>query len=145
MIDLGLFAGEDSKAVAQEEFSLLMKCYLLAEQGGYPYWMAQAMQALSEHMLQPSTSPQLLKTNNPFIEYVNIDGMPDSLLAGNLAQRSLNLFTKYGDVYQTAGAQRTLASCYWEIKDYPSALICLNNALYTDTGRCRSLSPPRHQ
>ncbi len=129
----GIIAGEDSKAVAQEEFSLLMKCYLLAEQGGYPYWMAQAMQALSEHMLQPSTSPQLLKANYPFIEYVNIDGMPDSLLAGNLAQRSLNLFTKYGDVYQTAGAQRTLASCYWEIKDYPSALICLNNALYTDT------------
>lgn len=129
----GIIAGEDSKAVAQEEFSLLMKCYLLAEQGGYPYWMAQAMQALSEHMLQPSTSPQLLKANYPFIEYVNIDGMPDSLLAGNLAQRSLNLFTKYGDVYQTAGAHRTLASCYWEIKDYPSALICLNNALYTDT------------
>ena len=50
-----------------------------------------------------------------------------------MAQRSLNLFTKYGDVYQTAGAHRTLASCYWEIKDYPSALICLNNALYTDT------------
>ena len=30
----GIIAGEDSKAVAQEEFSLLMKCYLLAEQGG---------------------------------------------------------------------------------------------------------------
>ena len=129
----GIIVGEDSKAVAQEEFSLLMKCYLLAEQGGYPYWMAQAMQALSEHMLQTATSTLLLKANYPFIEYINIDGMPDSLLAGNLAQRSLNIFTKFGDVYQTAGAHRTLASCYWEIKDYPSALICLNNALYTDT------------
>lgn len=56
--------------------------------------------------------------------------MPEQLLAGNLAQRSLHIFQRYGDVYQTAGCYRTLASCYWKIKDYRSAIICLNKALH---------------
>ena len=51
------------------------------------------------------------------------------LLAGNFAQRALNIFSEYGDVYQTAGAYRTLAECYWQIKDYKSAGDCLNRAL----------------
>ncbi len=55
--------------------------------------------------------------------------MPLELLAGNFAQRALNIFSEYGDVYQTAGAYRTLAECYWQIKDYKSAGDCLNRAL----------------
>ena len=55
--------------------------------------------------------------------------MPLELLAGNFAQRALNIFSEYGDVYQTAGAYRTLAECYWQIKDYRSAGDCLNRAL----------------
>lgn len=61
--------------------------------------------------------------------FVNTDAMPDSLLAGNLALRSMDLFNSFGDVYQIAGAYRTLASCYWQIHDYNSALACLNDAL----------------
>lgn len=55
--------------------------------------------------------------------------MPTELLAGNFAQRALNLFSEYGDVYQTAGAYRTLAECYWQIMDYNSAGNCLTQAL----------------
>lgn len=55
--------------------------------------------------------------------------MPDSLIAGNLAQRALNIFKRYGDVYQTAGAWRTLGECYWHINDNSSALICLEHSL----------------
>ena len=58
--------------------------------------------------------------NMPAMKYVNVDNMPDSL-AGNLAQRALNLFVKYGDTYQIAGAYRTLSESYWAIKDYNSA------------------------
>ena len=50
-------------------------------------------------------------------------------MAGNLALRALQIFTAYGDVYQVAGANRTLAECYWYIHDYRSALICLQRAL----------------
>ena len=64
-----------------------------------------------------------MHNNLPSFQYINLDNMPDSLLAGNLAQRSLHIFQRYGDVYQTAGSYRTLASCYWQIKDYRSAII----------------------
>ena len=63
------------------------------------------------------------------MEFVNVDKMDDSLLAGNLATRALDIFNHYGDVYQTAGAYRTLAQCYFDLGDYNSALICLNNAM----------------
>jgi tetratricopeptide (TPR) repeat protein len=69
----------------------------------------------------------------PRLRYINTDKMPDSLLAGNLAQRALDIFKQYGDVYQIAGANRTLAKCYWHINDYRSALICLQRALGQNT------------
>ena len=55
--------------------------------------------------------------------------MPDSLKSIDLAQRSLSHFTEYGDVYQIAGANRTLAQCYFNMGDYESSLYCLNRAL----------------
>jgi tetratricopeptide (TPR) repeat protein len=64
------------------------------------------------------------------MKFINPDQMPDSLLAGYLAERSLEIFRKYGDVYQVAGAYRTLASCYWNIGDYRSAIACLERALH---------------
>ena len=39
------------------------------------------------------------------------------------------IFQSYGDVYQTAGAYRTLAYCYWGINDYRKALECLDHSL----------------
>lgn len=119
--------------VRQTEFDYLLRCYLMSLHGGYPYWEANSLQAISEHMQDAVSRRQLIRDNMPAMKYINVDQMPDSLLAGNLAQRSLDIFTRYGDVYQTAGAYRTLAECYWAIKDYRSALICLNNALDKDT------------
>ena len=125
----GILHDVSPENVAQTEFDYLMRCYLLSRQYGYPYWEANSMQGISEH-LQDKAGRELIFRNNPQeIEFLNVDAMPDSLLAGNLAQRALRLFVKYGDVYQTAGAYRTLAECYWSIADYPSALICLSSAL----------------
>ncbi len=129
----GIIVDKPKPAIAQEEFEYLVRCYLVAQQNGYPYWEAQAMQALSEHLQQASQRQTLLKANGPVMQWVNSDNMPDSLLAGNLAQRALELFERYGDVYQTAGANRTLAESYWQIHDYRSALICLNRALQRNT------------
>ena len=115
--------------VNQAEFDYLMRCYMLASSCNYPYWEAQALQALSEHLQKAHMRDFLIKNNLPAIHYLNEEQMPAKLLAGNLAQRALNLFKSYGDVYQTAGANRTLAECYWEIKDYRSAGNCLLQAL----------------
>lgn len=125
----GILSGNSIEGVAQTEFDYLMRCYLLSRQYNYPYWEANSMQAISEHLQDADIREILIRNNPQEVEFLDVDQMPDSLLAGNLAQRALNLFDKYGDVYQTAGAYRTLAECYWEICDYRSALICLNSAL----------------
>lgn len=129
----GIITKGTQEEIDQTEFDYLMRCYLSACQYKYPYWEAQALQGLSEHLQLPNIRNRLINANLPAMKYVNKDNMPDSLLAGNLAQRSLDVFSKYGDVYQIAGAHRTLAECYWAIKDYSSALICLQNALGRNT------------
>lgn len=129
----GVIKGKTKRQTAQEEFDYLVWCYSLAREAGYPYWEAQALQALSEHLQEPRQRQWMVQDNYPSIVYINTDQMPDSLLAGNLAQRSHDIFARYGDVYQTAGSLRTLAECYWQIGDYRSALICLNRALADKT------------
>ena len=129
----GIITHGTSREIAQKEFDYLMRCYLLARQHAYPFWEANSMQAISEHLQDAKQRDGLIATNLPAMKFINTDYMPDSLLAGNLAQRSLDIFIKYGDVYQIAGAYRTLAQCYWHIGDYHSANICLNDALHRDT------------
>lgn len=117
--------------INQKEFDFLIQCYMLASGSqAYPYWEANALQAISEHLQKKRVREFLIKNNLPAFQYLNVEHMPDSLLAGNFAQRALNLFSSYGDVYQTAGAYRTLAECYWAIGDYGSAADCLNHALF---------------
>ena len=117
--------------INQAEFDRLISCYMLASDPAhpYPYWQANALQSISEHLRKGEVSEFLIRNNLPAFQYLNIEQMPNNLLAGNFAQRALNLFSSYGDVYQTAGANRTLAECFWDIHDYSSALDCLNHAL----------------
>lgn len=126
----GILRGMAKADIMQQEFDYLMRCYLLSRQYGYPYWEANSLQALSEHMQDDDVRHQLQRNNVQEMEFVDVDDMPDSLLAGNFATRSQRIFSRYGDVYQTAGAYRTLAQCYWQIGDYQSAEICLNHALH---------------
>ena len=124
----GIISGK-AEEVAQKEFEYLMNCYDIATQYEYPFWVANSMQAISEHVQDTDSRKRIQHDNPTQWTRLNIYNMPDSLLAGNLAQRSLEIFTDYGDVYQTAGSYRTLAQCYWYINDYESTLICLNKAL----------------
>lgn len=116
--------------ISQTEFDYLIRLYMMASGSNpYPYWQANALQAISEHIQDAERRDFLVKNNLPAFQYLNVEQMPTELLAGNFAQRALNLFSEYGDVYQTAGAYRTLAECYWQIRDYNSAGNCLNLAL----------------
>lgn len=125
----GIFTKGKQEEINQKEFDYLIRCYMLAIHHNYPYWEANSLQALSEHLVNDKSREVLIRDNLPSFKYLKVGNLPDSLIAGNLAERSLSIFQKYGDVYQTAGSYRTLASCYWQIKDYRSALICLQNAL----------------
>lgn len=51
--------------------------------GGYPYWQANALQALSEHLQKAKMRDFLIRNNLPAIQYLNVEQMPDTLLAGN--------------------------------------------------------------
>ena len=116
--------------ISQAEFDYLIRLYMMASGSNpYPYWQANALQAISEHIQDADRRDFLVKNNLPAFQYLNVEQMPTELLAGNFAQRALNLFSEYGDVYQTAGAYRTLAECYWQIRDYNSAGNCLTQAL----------------
>lgn len=119
--------------ISQQEFDYLTQCYFLALKFNYPFWQANTLEAISEHLQSTDERRKLIEDNGPAVQLINTDRMPDSLLAGNLALRSLDLFTSFGDIYQIAGANRTLASCYWQIKDYNSAIACLQDALEKDT------------
>lgn len=136
----GAITNGTSEQIAQTEFDYLIQCYMLASAGrvvlsdgtmagGYPYWQANALQAISEHLQKAKMRDFLIRNNLPAIQYLNVEQMPDTLLAGNLAQRALNLFISYGDTYQIAGGYRTLSECYFAIEDYNSAGDCLLRAL----------------
>lgn len=125
----GIINVKYKQETAQKEFEHLFRCYILAKKCSLVYWEANSLQSISEHLLAADQREILIKNNSAAIRFMNEDNMPDSLLSGYLAQKSLDIFTGYGDVYQIAGAYRTLSFCYWEIGDYTSSLICLEKAL----------------
>lgn len=125
----GIIKSSTPELTLDKEMEYLMMCYSIATRYGYPYWQANSLQAISEHIIDDRYSTLLQRDYQIQLRYVNTDNMPDSLLAGNLAQKALKQFSDFGDVYQTVGAYRTLAQCYMQIGDYNSALICLEDAL----------------
>ena len=100
----GIITDGSQEDIYQEEMDCLSRCLNIALRHDYPYFEAQAKEALADH------------TGD--IE---------------LAEEALQLFEDYGDIYQIAGAHRTLASCYHAIGDDEMALEHLNKALSDTT------------
>lgn len=125
--------GASADKLLNRELDYLFRCYMLAVQFDYPYWKANSLQAISEKISHHPEADAIIAENKTSFSFINEANVETELLAGNLAQRALHLFKSYGDVYQTSGAYRTLATCYWDIADYESALFCLQTALKRDT------------
>ena len=125
----GIITQGSQQEINQQEFDRLMRCFLMARQGDYPYFAANALEALSEHLMEPPVRDHLMMDNMPAMKFLNPDHVDDNMLAGYLAENSLYIFREFGDVYQIAGAYRTLASCFRQIGDYESALYNLEQAL----------------
>ena len=119
--------------INQQEFDCLVRCFQIASIHHYPYFIANALEALSEHLQIAAYREQLLTDNGAAVKLINPEGISDTELPISLASRSLSLFQSYGDVYQIAGAYRTLAACYRAIGDYPSALFNLEQSLADST------------
>ena len=79
----GIITDGTPEEIYDEEMDYLGRCLSVALRFHYPYFEAQAKEAIAEHT-------------------------GDTLLAAE----ALDIFSDYGDIYQIAGAHRTLASCY---------------------------------
>ena len=125
----GIITEGTQQDINQQEFDALMRCFLTARRAGMSYFAAQALEALSEHLMDEDYRRQLIDDNLPAMKFINPEGVEEEMLSGWLAESALSLFMEYGDVYQIAGAYRTLASCFRQIGDYQSTLFNLEQAL----------------
>jgi signal transduction histidine kinase len=114
--------------IYQQEFNLLAKCLFFAQEHGYKFFVANSLEALAEHLTTHPQGEKLLSANKTTLQFIAPE-TTDSLMAGWMAENALYLFQSYGDAYQTAAAERTLASCYMDIGDNRSALLHLEKAL----------------
>ena len=96
----GIITEGTDDEVYQEEVEYLNRCLTISQRYSYPYFEANAKEALADHL----------------------GDVP-------LAEEALEGFKEYGDVYQIAGAYRTLASCYHALGEDRRALDYLQDAL----------------
>ena len=96
----GILTEGTAEQIHQDETDILHHCLSIAERSGYIYFEAQAKEGLADHTGDVA-----------------------------LAKDALRLFSQFGDVYQIAGAYRTLASCYHAMGDDLRALAYLDSAL----------------
>lgn len=125
----GIISGSSAEEVCQREFECLMKCLLLARKMGNLYFEANSTESISDHLLDKATGPALANNNPAAMRLLNPSGLSNEELAGVMAVEALNKFIDYGDIYQIAGAYRSVASCYMGIGDYASAIENLEAAL----------------
>ncbi|MCR4604233.1 MAG: DUF5112 domain-containing protein [Prevotella sp.] len=129
----GMVTADTQDEINQVEFDHLMRCYLLAHLSGNVYFAANSLEALAEHLMVADYREKLMHDNLPAFKYFNPDEVSTDSLPMDMARRSLEIFSDYGDVYQIAGAHRTLASCYLQDDNYEQALMQLHLALADTT------------
>ena len=96
----GILTDGTPEDIHAEEVNYLNRCLSIAQRYHFTYFVAQALEGLADH------------TGD-----------------WQQADEALLLFRDYGDVYQIAGAYRTLASCYHAMGDDSRALTYLDSAL----------------
>ncbi len=125
----GMITSGTQEEINQVEFDYLLRCFLLSVKANCPYFSANSLEALAEHLMNTDYREQLMADNLPAFKYINPADVATDSLPVWLADEALCIFTDYGDVYQIAGALRTVASCYRALGDNQSALFYLEQAL----------------
>ena len=129
----GIIEAPVAEETAQAEYDWLMRCYSIAVKGGYTFWQANALEAITEHVMTAESRGLLGDAYLPSLKSLGMEAVPDSIVPAALANECATLFTRYGDVYQIAGGYRTLATCYFNTGDYPQCIACLQRALNRDS------------
>lgn len=110
-------------------YDSIVQCYILSSRADYLLYEALSMQVLSIYLLNDSIFSLANEVDMASIRYINEDSTPDSLLAADLAERSLDIFLKLNKPYYTANAWLTLARCYFKQGEAQRSVECLDNAL----------------
>lgn len=110
-------------------YDCLIQCYIIAKRNGYAKFEGLSMLTLSPYFSNPEILEMVKEFDAASVRYINENGVTDSLMAGNLAERSLYILQNLDEPYLVADAWRTLAACYFLIGDAQHSLECLNNAL----------------
>lgn len=130
---------DNHETTRQKEMESLLSALLLAERYGYKFFVANALEALSE-LTAGNDGAELMSASPAMMELIRgvlaHEGMTDPTMTREgdtfpiaMAEMSLFLFSEYGDVYQTAASHRSLAACYMATDDYDMALYHLGEAL----------------
>lgn len=120
---------EKNKETILHGYDSAVQGYILASRLRNASYKGQFMQVLSMYYLNDSIFALVSNADRASIRYINDDNVPDSLLAGNLAERSLYVFLKLNNPYYTAKSWLVLARCYFKINDARQSIQCLNSAL----------------
>ena len=123
----GLCIGADVEDVTVREFDYLSRC--VAESGRHVYFEANCLQAFAEMLNDVRKLDILKRRREQMLKLINPREVPDSLLPTSLAGQALKRFRDYGDIYQIAGAYRTLGACLIRRGRYAEAVDSLQRAL----------------
>lgn len=123
----GLCKGENLQDITLKEFDYLGRC--LVECNDYLYFRANCLQAYAEMLNDSERMAILEKYRSQALQIINAENIADSLLPVYLAEKALDKFKLYGDIYQIAGVYRTIASCLIRQNKYEAAVDSLRKAL----------------
>ena len=129
----GAITADSREEVEQMEMDCLTRCLQIAQKHNYPFFAANAQEAIAEHLLHGSQRQRIIDNNLPAITFINPEEISIEQLPIWLADSAQTIFLEYGDTYQIAGAYRTMAACYREEGNYSSALFYLQLALADTT------------
>lgn len=107
----------------------LIQGYILASRLHNELYKGKFLLALSTYFLNDSILALASSCDRASIRYLNEGDVADSLLAGNMAERSLTIFLQQNQPYYIAAAWLALARCYFKIGDARQSVQCLDMAM----------------
>ena len=87
----GVITEGTQQDINQQEFDHLVRCLQIALRDHYPYFAANALEALAEHLADAAGRQQLVEDNQPGMKLINPLGINDEELPVWLAEEALAL------------------------------------------------------
>ena len=125
----GMYEADTPQDVVLGEFNYLIECLGISREYGYVYFEANASQAMAELLKERKNFDLIMERRPNVMRAINNEDLSWEELTMRFAWQALDLFKKYGDLYQISGTYRTLASCSNEQGRYEDALHYLSEAL----------------